>query len=146
MGRVADLRAGWELEQASTKADKKGKKSKSAPEAEDEGLFPEAGDDEPVPSTANLFEDSDDDDDAASVPNGDSKSGDANGKGSDIDEEKEAEEPAVETTQQDLFGDSSDEESDEELVRASAKRSNEGKAEGHEQQPTKKRKVGEDEE
>jgi hypothetical protein len=137
MRKVEDLRAGWEFEKASEKAasEKKTKKNKVAPDAEDEGLFPEEGEDtqEAPPSTANLFDDSDESD---AEP---SKREDDAGKSAET-EEKATEEPAVETTQQDLFGDSSDGESDEELVPSGTKRGNVDK-DADEEQASKKRKV-----
>ena len=59
MRKVEDLRAGWEHEQASAKAttEKKGKKTKVAPDAIDDGLFPDEDDaQQPPPSSANLFD------------------------------------------------------------------------------------------
>jgi hypothetical protein len=147
MQKVDDLRAGWEQEQAAVKAasEKKGKKNKVAPDAED-GLFPEEdAEQEAAPSTANLFEDSDSDD---SDNEGDQAKGEEKTEDDAAEKTTEGEAPAEASapaapTQEDLFGDSSDEDSDEELVPSGTKRINEGSDE--EKQPAKKRKVLDDE-
>ena len=148
MMKVDDLRAGWEQEKAATQAasEKKGKKNKIAPDAEDDELFPEDdADQEAAPSTANLFEDSDSDDsdnDGGGAA-GEHTPADAADKPSDGDALPVDDPATAATTQEDLFGDSSDEESDEELRPSSSKRNNE---DSKEEQPTKKMKVFEEEE
>mmetsp|Transcript_40299 Transcript_40299/g.97305 ORF Transcript_40299/g.97305 Transcript_40299/m.97305 type:complete len:1294 (+) Transcript_40299:108-3989(+) len=151
MSKIQDLQAGWEMEKAATEQ-KKTKKAKTAeaPPAEDV-LFPE--EEEPV-NTKNLFEDSDDSDNEAEKPKSDEAPAskpdgttqeDLFGADSSDDEDVPAKpnvasEGKKNTTQEELFGDSSDE-SDEELVPSSAKRSAE---EDSDEQPQKKQKVAED--
>jgi len=127
MRKGGDLRAGWEAEMAAQPEKKsKSKSSKEAPEAVDDNdnLFPDGGG-EAAPNTHNLFEDSDDDSD--------------DDKGESKPEENKVVQP--EATEKDLFGDSSDENSDEELKPSSSnKRGNEDGA-GEQEQASKKRKV-----
>lgn len=159
MKKVEDLRADWESARAAA-AEKKAKKGKTAeaPDAAD-ALFED--EDGAAPSTANLFDDSDEsDDEEAKTENGeDSKAtatqetakpdlfGDSDSDNDDdsanANESKENATGKAETTttQQDLFGDSSDEESDEELVPSGGKR---GAEDPSEEQPSKKRKVLDD--
>jgi RNA polymerase-associated protein CTR9 len=129
MRKVQQLQQGWE-EEANAKKEaaeskKKGKKN-SAPRAEDDDLFEDDADEPPAAksSTAALFDDSDEDDEEIEKPETDD--GAKKGNGDDDDEEMEDIEP-TETekpvaTEQDLFGASSDEESDEELVPTGTKR------------------------
>jgi hypothetical protein len=142
MEKVDDLRNAWEQDLAASKAasEKKSKKNKVAPDADDIFIDDDAGQ-EGAPSSANLFEDSDSDDD-------NDETGEGNAKGA-VEKPAEDETDAVgdpgeaAPTQEDLFGESSDEESDEELAPSNAKRSNDDDKE--EQQPAKKRKVVEEE-
>ncbi len=135
MQKVEDLRSGWEAEQTQAKAaaEKRGqKKAPAAPEFIDnsEQLEEDTGD-APAPSTAGLFDDSDSDDD------------DDMGKKEEETVDKETKEIAEKTSQQDLFGDSSDEESDEELKPTSGtKRGSDAKHDDDDGPSAKKAKTG----
>ncbi len=139
MRKVEDLRAGWEHEQAVKAAsEKKNKKNKIAPDADDVIVPDDYIEQDTAPSTSNLFEDSDDDSDDGRNQGKGQKNDEGN---SDNDETGVANAAVEKTTQEDLFGDSSEEDSDEELVPSSLKRN---KEDGGEQQPSKKRKVAGD--
>ena len=140
MKKVEDLRAGWDNEKAAkaAAAEKKAKKNKEAPD-EEEALFPEQ---EAAPTAQDLFDDSDEESDAEGAKPEDSAEKSA---AETKEEEKSAEEAPAETTRQDLFGDSSDEEqSDEELFKSGSKRENEQTEGENTEQPTKKRKLVDD--
>jgi hypothetical protein len=148
MQKVDDLRSGWELEQALAKADKEKRAQKSKVPAVDDLIVPDDApieEEEVAPIAAALFEDSDDSD---ADDQGESEKAAApekiGAKSSDKEDETEV---AADTTHQDLFGDSGDEESDEELKRSSGKRGADEKDrhdEGTDEPPSKKSKVHED--
>lgn len=145
MQKVQDLRSAWDQEQAVTKAaaEKRSKKNKEAPDAED--IFVEDAGQEAAPSTANLFEDSDSDsdDENENEKKDDGAPESSTEKKSESEDNAETDKPeAPVPTHEDLFGDSSEDESDEELAPSSAaKRSNDDNVE---HQPVKKRKVVEE--
>jgi len=147
MHKVRQLQEGWEQE-AQAKKDasekkKKVKKGDAPPVDDDDDLF----DDDDVPAnnnTAALFDDSDDDDDddEPDKPHAEKESDDgAEMKAATEPDSKEHQQVA---TEQDLFGESSDEESDEELLPKGTKRDADKSAGGGEVAPTKKRRVLDD--
>ncbi|KAL3919817.1 MAG: hypothetical protein SGILL_003565 [Bacillariaceae sp.] len=140
MARVDDLRAGWESQQA-VKESAKEKRQKKAPAGDT--IVPDDApmEEEVAPNAAALFDDSDDSDAE------EKESGNASGeKEADANEGDDAKkDDAADTTHQDLFGDSSGEDSDEELKpTAGSKRSSEekdGDDDNDEEPPSKKSRV-----
>ncbi|KAL3912364.1 MAG: hypothetical protein SGILL_006913 [Bacillariaceae sp.] len=144
MAKVDDLRSGWEQEQA-VKSAAKEKRQKKAPS--NDMIVPDDApmEEEVAPSAAALFDDSDDSDAEGEKESEEkapeSKEAEAKDDGGEKDE-------AGDTTHQDLFGDSSGDESDEELKpTAGAKRNSEekdGDDDDAEEPPSKKSRVLED--
>lgn len=148
MKQVEQLRAGWEREAEAKKqaAEKrKAKKGQGAPDVEeDSGLF---DDQLPANDNAPLFEDSDDDDDIANDENRSDGPGlapaDESGQTTNNDITESAPVEATQgTTEKELFGDSSSDESDEELISTGTKRTSE--SESAEASVAKKRRVMEE--
>lgn len=134
MRKVEDLRSGWEQDQNKAKDAKEKRqqnKTSAAPETvENANNLEEERED----ATAGLFDDSDDSDEEE-------------GQVDDAEKNEEIKEIAANTTHQDLFGDSSDEESDEELKPSSAiKRGGLDNQNDDEQPPNKKSRTDEDSE
>ena len=149
MKQVEQLRADWEREMEAKKAAaekrKKGKSGQGAPDVEEEsGLF---DDQLAANDNAPLFEDSDDDDDDDDNVNETNKSevDDARPKNDSMDNVDNVEGAvAPETTEKELFGDSSSDESDDELIPTGMKRAHESHPE-EDEGVAKKRRVLEDE-
>lgn len=127
MRKVQQLQQGWEEEakakKEATESKKKGKKN-GAPRPEDDDLFEDDADEPPAAksSTAALFDDSDEDDEDMEKPETDDGVKKGNGDDDEMDEIEATETEKPVATEQDLFGASSDEESDEELVPTGTKR------------------------
>lgn len=151
MRKVQHLQQEWEQaakEKRESAENKKGKKKVEAPPAED-NLFDDDDDAGVARNGSNnaLFDDSDEEDD-----NEDEKFSSLKDKvqatekessNSALETDEEARKPVA--TEQDLFGESSDEESDEELVSSKTKRDTKPVGEGDEDDaPAKKRRVMED--
>jgi len=161
MDRVDNLRSAWAQDQAALKtaAEKRSKKTKGAPNADDAFIDDDVDEGQgEAPSASKLFEGSDDEkDNRNNKKKNSSKKGD---KDADASEDEGEDAPAATAaeegpvpTQEDLFGDSDDDEeeeenSDEELVPSKGKRSHDGgsgSTNDKQQQATKKRKVVEEE-
>lgn len=128
MKQVDQLRAGWEREAEAKKAaaeKRKGKSGQGAPDVEEEGgLF---DDQLGTNDNAPLFEDSDDNDVNDNNQGGVAESGPTNDSTESANNIGEAalDEAAQSTTEKELFGDSSSDESDDELIPTGTKRASE---------------------
>jgi hypothetical protein len=149
MRKVEELKVGWQQEQEArmtAAASKKSRGGKDAPDVEEVEALSE---DEAKQGQAvsALFEDDSDEDVRAPYNNAEGEHA-IFGSEENIDVEENNEQDGTTaneqdgTTAKDLFGDSSEEESDEELVPSSSKRENEDSAD---HQPLKKRRVLDDE-
>jgi RNA polymerase-associated protein CTR9 len=136
MTSVEQLRAGWVHEAEMKKQQEKEKKVKTGrkgPPPPDDFIV---DDDEEalVDNTAALFEDSSDEE--------------RNDKRSTVintNKESESKQPnRIETTEKDLFGDSSDEESDEELISSDPKKRDLNDTQGEQEQTNKRQRVIDD--
>lgn len=143
MQQVEQLRADWERESAAKKAaaeKRKAKRGQGAPDVEEEsGLF---DDQLPASENAPLFEDSDDDDEDANDNNAgvDTKLGAPTSEVANDPGGESA--PADGALEKELFGDSSSDESDDELVPTGMKRP--GETQPDEDNATKRRRVMDD--
>ncbi|KAI2499788.1 hypothetical protein MHU86_14669 [Fragilaria crotonensis] len=139
MNAVEQLRAGWVEETEAKKQQEKEKKGKAgrkgAPPVDDTFIVDDVAG-TAIDQTAALFDDSSDEE-------GDDVN--RNEEMKDKDAESNKEDRAASTTEKDLFGDTSDEDSDEELVSAVSKKRSGGEQGNDDDQPAKRQRVVDDE-
>lgn len=137
MNAVEQLREGWVQEAEAKKQQEKEKKGKTgrkgAPPVGDNFIEDDAG--TSMDQTAALFDDSSDEEGGDINRNEEIK---------DSDTELNKEDRVAATTEKDLFGDTSDEDSDEELVSAVSKKRNGGEQVNDDHQPAKRHRVFDD--